>query len=112
MVAVAHARGVVEQDHQLTVAAGRREGRRAAREERPRERRDDQRDRRGAHQQQEPVPDPPPADRLIGDLLDEHQRRELDDALPLALNQMHENRHRDGAETEEEERGEEGHQDP
>jgi hypothetical protein len=30
-----------------------------------------------------------------GNLLDEHQRRELDDALALALNQVHEHRHDD-----------------
>ena len=57
-------------------------------EERPRERRDDQRDRRRAQQQQGPVADPPPAHGLIGNAPHEHQRRKLDDALPLALNQV------------------------
>ena len=62
-----------------------------------------------AHQQQEPVPDPPPPHRLIGNLLHEHQRRKLDHPLPLALNQMHQHRNRDGRQTDEEERGEKRH---
>ena len=62
--------------------------------------------RRRAHQQQEPVADPPPPHRLIRNPLDEHQRRKLDDALPLALNQVDQDRDRDRAEADEEERGE------
>ena len=85
------------------------DGRRALLEERPRERRDDQRDRRRAQQQQQPVADPPPPHRLIGNRLHEHQRRKLDDALPLALNQVHQHRNGDGAEADEEERGQERH---
>jgi hypothetical protein len=52
------------------------------------------------------VADAPALHRLIRDLLHEHQRREFDHALPLALNEVHDDRHRDGAETEEEQRGE------
>ena len=44
--------------------------------------------------------DPPAADRLIGNPLHEHQRRELDDALPLALHQMHDDRNRERPESE------------
>ena len=54
---------------------------------------------------------PPPPHRLIGNPLHEHQRRELDDALPLALNQVHEDRDGDGAEAEQEEGSQEGHLD-
>ena len=50
------------------------------------------------------VADPPAPDRLIRDLLHEHQRRELDHPLPLALNQVDQHWNGDGAEAEEEER--------
>src|SRR4051794_20662481 len=53
---------------------------------------------------------PAAADRLIGNPSHEHQRRELDDLLLLALNQVDEYRNRDRAEAEKEERGKECHQ--
>ena len=87
--------------------AGR--GHRALLQERPRERRDDQRDRRRAQQQQQPVADAPPPHRLVRNPPHEHQRRELDDALPLALNQVDQHRNGDGAEAEQEEGGQERH---
>ena len=40
---------------------------------------------------------------LIRDLADEHQRRELDDALPFALNQVDDHRNGERAEADEEE---------
>ena len=110
MIAVAHARRLIEQDHELAIAADAATIAAAPPgQERPRERRDDQRDRRRAHQQQEPVPDPPAPHRLVGNLLHEHQRRELDDVLALALNQVHEDRHDDRGEAEEEEGSQERH---
>ena len=78
-------------------------------EEGAREGQHDQRDRRHAHREQEPVADPPPADRLVGNALQKHQRRKHDDALPLALNEMDQDRNGDGAKGEEERGGEEGH---
>ena len=75
---------------------------RALLQERTRERRDDQRDRRRAHQQQRPVADPPPPHRLVRDPAHEHQRRKLDDALLLALNQVDQDRNGDRAEAEQE----------
>ena len=106
VIAVAHARRLIEHDHQLASAAERCDlCRGALRKEWACERRDDERNRRGAHQQQEPVTDPPPAHRLIRNLLDEHQRRKFDDPFPLALNQMHEDRDRNRAEADEEEGG-------
>ena len=41
--------------------------------------------------------DPPALHRLIGNPLQEHQRRELDDVLPLALDQVNDHRHRQAA---------------
>jgi hypothetical protein len=111
VIAVAHARRLIEQDHQLAIATGRGNRGSALRQKRPRERRDDQRDRGSAHQQQEPVPDPPPPHRLIGNLLDEHQRRKLDHPLPFALYQMHQYRNGDGRQTDEKQRGEKRHRD-
>jgi len=109
-VAVAHARRLVEQDDDLAAAAGGGDrGRRALGEEGPRERRHDERDRGGAHEQQEPMPDTAAPHGLVRNLLHEHQRRKVDDALALALNQVHEDRHDDRAETEKEQGGEKGH---
>ena len=108
VIAVAHARRLIEQDDDLAAAAGGGERRRGAlREERPRERRDDQRDRRRAHQQQRTSGGSAAAAPTDTESLHEHQRRELDDPLPLALNQVHEHRNGDGAEADEEERGQE-----
>jgi len=105
VIAVAHARGLIDQHDDLARSAGSGQRRRRAfGQERPRERRHEQGNRRCAHQQQEPVADPTALHRLIRDLLHEHQRRELDDAFPLALNQVHDDRHRDGGETHEKQR--------
>jgi hypothetical protein len=48
------------------------------------------------------VADAPAADRLVGNLLNEHQRRKFDHPFALALNQVHEDRDGDGAEADEE----------
>ena len=105
VIAVAHARRLIEQDDDLARAAADGRGDRALAEERPRERGDDQRDRRGAHQQQRPVADAPPPHRLIRNPPHEHQRRKLDDALLLALNQVDQHRDGDRAEAEQKNRG-------
>jgi hypothetical protein len=94
MVAVAHAGRLIEQDDDLARAAADRGGDRALVEEGARKGGDDERDRGRAHQQQRPVPDAPAPHRLIRNAAHEHQRRKLDDALLLALNQV--NQHRDG----------------
>ena len=92
-----------EQDHQLAASASDScDCRRAGRQERPREGEDDERQRRRAHQQQEPVAEPAAPDRLIGNPLHEHQRREFDDALFLPLHQVHEHRDGESAQAEEE----------
>ena len=70
---------------------------------------DDQRQRRKAQQQQRPVPDPAAAHRLVGDALQEHQRRKLDDVLPLALDQVNDHRDGESGEPEQEERRQERH---
>ena len=71
--------------------------------------RDDERNRRRAHQQEEPVAKAPAPHRLVRDLLHEHQRRELDHALALALNQVDEHRHGDGAQPDEQKRRKKRH---
>jgi len=53
--------------------------------------------------------DAPAPHGLIRDSPDEHQRRKLDDALPLALNQVDEHRYRQRTEADEEGRGQKGH---
>jgi hypothetical protein len=65
VVAVAHARRLVEQDDDFARAAADRRGHRPLPEERTRERRDDERDGRRPQQQQRPVADPAPADGLV-----------------------------------------------
>jgi hypothetical protein len=62
----------------------------------------DERDGRGAHQEQPPVANSAPAHRLVGNAPDEHQRRKRDDRLPLALNQVDENRDGDRRQAREE----------
>ena len=87
------------------VLVGAAEGRRsgdALPQERPRERGDDERDGRRAQHQERPVPDAPPPHRLVRNPPHEHQRREFDDALLLALNQVDEYRDGDRAQTEQE----------
>ena len=109
-IAVTHAVGVVQQDDQLAGApvaaaaetsAPRRNGRANAEH--------DQQQRREPQHQQPPVLNPPPPHRLIRNLAQEHQRRKLDDLLPLALHQMQQDRNGQRGETDEEQRGEEGH---
>ena len=56
--------------------------------------RDDQHQRRQPQQQQRPVANAPPLHRLIRNPPQEHQRRKLDDVLPLALSQVDQNRNR------------------
>ena len=46
------------------------------------------------------MPDPAAPHGLIGNAPDEHQRRELDDALLLALDEVHEHRNGDRTETQ------------
>ena len=103
VVPVPHTRRLIEQNHDIARAAADRSGRRALRQERPRERRHDQRHGRRAQQQQEPMTNPAAPDGLIGNPPYEHQRRKLDDALALALNQVDQHRNGDRAETHEEE---------
>ena len=86
---------------QFPRAAGRGGRERALPEERPGECRDDHRHRRRAHQEQEPVADAAPADRLIRDAAQKHERRELDDRLPLALDQMDDHRDRQSGKADE-----------
>ena len=76
---------------------------RALLEEGAREREHDQRDRRRAQASSSQWRMRRRRTDWYGNALQEHQRRKLDDALPLALNQMHEYRNGDGAEGDEEE---------
>jgi hypothetical protein len=57
-----------------------------------------------AAQQQVPMTDPAPPHRLIRDPLHEHQRREVDDVLPFALDEVHDHRDGERAEGDEEQR--------
>jgi hypothetical protein len=88
-------------------AAGCCRGERVAPQEGARERRHDERQRRQAQQQQRPVANPPAPHGLVGNPLQEHQRRKLDDVLPLALDQVNDHRHRQRREPEQEQRGQE-----
>jgi hypothetical protein len=78
-------------------------------EERPCERRDDQRQRRDTETQQQPVVNATTLHRLVRNPPDEHQRRELDHGLALALDQMDEDRNGDRGQAREKQRREEGH---
>ena len=102
VIAVAHARRLIEQEDHFAGAAARRHRAGIAPEERPREGEDDQDQGRGAQQQQRPVANAAAPHRLIGNAAHEHQRRELDHALALALNQMDQDRDGEGAERDEE----------
>ena len=108
MVAVPHAGGPVEQDHDLA-RAGRRGGglHRVFLEKRPREGQRDERHRGDPQQQQKPVLDAAALDGLVRNLPQEHERRKQDDVAPLALNEVHEDRHGDRAQSDDEERREE-----
>ena len=106
--AVAHAVRRVEQDDDLAPGACR--GRRArAGPERPREREGEQRERGDAQQQQRPVADGAALHRLVRDLAQEHQRRELDDAPAIALHEVHHDRDGDRREGREQRRRQERH---
>ena len=104
-VPVTHAGGPVEEDDHLPRArhgTGRRDG--VDRQKRSREGSNQQHHRAGPHEEQPPVVDPAPFDGLVRHALDEHERRKLDDVLPLALDEVHQDRHGDGREPQEEER--------
>ncbi len=109
-IAVAHARRPVEQHHHVTRAARRRHGRAACREERARKRERDQREREDAQGEKRPVPDRAAADGLIGDPLQEHQRRERLRRPTLALHEVHHDRDRDREQAGKQDGCEERHQ--
>ena len=75
-VAVAHAVGAVEQDHDTSRAPPAAAADDSRRARTAGERRDDQRQRRQPQRQQRPVADLAPAHRLVGHPAQEHQRRE------------------------------------
>ncbi len=105
-IAVAHAVGAIDQDHHFTSPARRRNLWVGAAKERACEGEDNQRERRQPHHQQQPVPDPAAPHRLVRDAPQEHQRRKLDDLLPLALDQVEQHRHRQSGEPDQKERRE------
>ena len=100
---------MIEQHDELAAAAGRGGDDGFLAEERTRERCDDHQDRRAPHQQERPVADPPAAHGLIRDPLHEHERRKLDDAFPLPLDEVHEYRDGYGRAGEQEQGSQEGH---
>jgi hypothetical protein len=55
------------------------------------------------------VPDAPPSNRLVWNPPQEHERRELHDVLPLALNQVQNYRNRESGKANEEERSQKLH---
>ena len=59
--------------------------------------------------EQQPVADAPPPDRLVRNLAQEHQRRELDHTLPLALNQMNQHGNGERAKADEHQRCDKSH---
>ena len=107
-VRVPHARRVVEEDDDLARAGVGGRGATVL-EEGPRERGDEQRERDAAENEEQQVSDLLPADRLVGNPLQKHQRRKLDHDLPLPVDQMDDHRDGDGGEAREEGRSEEVH---
>ena len=103
VIAVAHARRLVEEDDDFACTRGRGGGQRPLLEERTGEGEHQQRDRGTTHREQQPMTDTPPPDRLVGNALQEHQRRKQHDTAALALDQVHEHRDRDGGKGREEE---------
>ena len=108
-IAIAHAVGPIDEDHDLARAARGCRRRIRAAKERPPEREHDQRQRRQPHHQQHPVTNPPPPNRLIRNPPQEHQRRELDDVLAFALNQVQEDRNGESGKGDEKQGSQERH---
>jgi hypothetical protein len=99
---------VVQQHDDLAGAA--RRGQDAARilpEEGAREGEHQQRDGGTPEQQEKPVVDLASLHGLVRDSPEEHQRREVDDLLPLALDEMDQDRDGHRREPEKEDRGQE-----
>ena len=92
---------VDDEDDVLTLPAG---GRLGALEVRAREGQRDEAHRRGAQQQEDDVAQPQPSPVALHDPLQEAQRPERDHALPQAEDQMDDDRHRHGAQRDQEER--------
>jgi hypothetical protein len=105
VIAVAHAVRPIEEHDDLARPRRARPGRVLPAQERTRERKHDQRERGQPQHQEQPVPDAPPLDGLIGDLPQEHQRRELDHVLPLALDQVQKDRDGEAPQGDQEEWG-------
>ena len=102
VIAEPHAVAVVEQDDHFARPGANRRGV-VTLDERPRERQDDERERGQPHHQQQPVVNLAPADGLIRNPPHEHQRREVDDLLLLALREVQQHGNRQPGESEEEE---------
>jgi hypothetical protein len=109
MVADLHAVGLVHEHHHFARTAGGADAHLAAVHERTGEGDGHQGEGERTEREQEPVLDPPPSLFLIGDLLQEHERREMHHVPALTAREVHDDRHRDTGDAEQEERYEEAH---
>ena len=110
VVRIPHAVRAVHEHHALARAEQRRLRGAPALEKRARERGHEQCEREAAHREQQQVPQLLPPDRPVRNLAQEHQRRELHDRPPLAVDQVDRDRDPDREQAGEERGSEESHQ--